>query len=405
MTLAQPTIGHGGGYSSGVALRDPVLVTGSAGPLASGMPARWIVSRRFDLGWFFGGAVVSLAVIGLYFGAGLPILVLWWTWLLAFDGPHIAAAFTRTYLDREEWRARRGVLVRGLLIFGVGPLLLLLGLVTDSAGPFQLFLAAAVLYAYYHIVRQHYGFMALYRAVNGERDRLDRIVDTWTLYVGLWAPYVYFGLTHPRARRVMSLPSTGPAAVAIDAIVIAAVVIWVLTLAAFVARGVVTRSRLNRPKVAYLLTTILLYGLIYFLIARFEPAYAQSNGPDQDFLLLSVLITVFHNIQYLGLVWFYNHNRYGQASPSVGPAFWINRSLVRFLAACGVFSIVYLLFACWTDVFPGCGVFAGVTLGAITASQIGLCLWWGLALQHYYLDQRIWRLSADASLKRYLKLV
>jgi hypothetical protein len=141
------------------------------------------------------------------------------------------------------------------------------------------------------------------------------------------------------------------------------------------------------------------------LIARFEPVYAQSNGPDQDFLLLSVLITVFHNIQYLGLVWFYNRNRYGQASPSVGPAFWINRSLVRFLAACGVFSVVYLLFACWTDVFPGCGVFAGFTLGAITASQIGLCLWWGLALQHYYLDQRIWRLSADASLKRYLKLV
>jgi hypothetical protein len=48
-----------------------------------------------------------------------------------------------------------------------------------------------VLYAYYHIVRQHYGFMALYRAVNGERDRLDRIVDTWTLYVGLWAPYAF----------------------------------------------------------------------------------------------------------------------------------------------------------------------------------------------------------------------
>lgn len=59
-----------------MALRDTVLVTGSAGPRVSGMPARWIVSRRFDLGWFFGGALVSLAVIGLYFGGGLPILVL-----------------------------------------------------------------------------------------------------------------------------------------------------------------------------------------------------------------------------------------------------------------------------------------------------------------------------------------
>jgi hypothetical protein len=385
-------------------MRYPVQVAGSAGALASEMPARWIVSRRFDLGWFFGGAAASLAVIGLYFGVGVPILVVWWTWLLAFDGPHIAAAFTRTYLDREEWRVRRGVLVRGLLIFAVGPLCLLLGLATDSAAPFQLFLAVAVIYAYYHVVRQHYGFLALYRAVNGERGRFDRIVDTWTLYVGLWAPYVYFGLSHPRARRVMSLPSTGPGAVVIEGVVVIAAVVWVLTLAAFLAHVVAARSRRNHPKIAYLLTTVLLYGLIYFLIARFEPAYAESNGPDQDFLLLSVLITVFHNVQYLGLVWFYNRNRYGQTSPSVGPAWWINRSLERFLAVCGLFSIVYLLFACWADVFPGCSVFTGFSLGVITASQIGLCLWWGLALQHYYLDQRIWRLSADTALKRYLKL-
>jgi len=385
-------------------MRYPVQVAGSAGALASEMPARWIVSRRFDLGWFFGGALASLGVIGLYFGVGLPILVIWWTWLLAFDGPHIAAAFTRTYLDREEWSVRRGVLVRGLLIFAVGPLCLLLGLATDSAAPFQLFLAVAVIYAYYHIVRQHYGFLALYRAVNGDRGRLDRIVDTWALYVGLWAPYVYFGLSHPRARRVLSLPSAGPGALAIEIVVVLAAVVWVLALAAFLARVVVARSRRNRPKVAYVLTTVLLYGLIYFLIARFEPVYAASNGPDQDFLLLSVLITVFHNVQYLGLVWFYNRNRYGQASPAAGPAWWINRSLGRFLAACGLFSVVYLLFACWADVFPGCGVFTGLSLGAITASQIGLCLWWGLALQHYYLDQRIWRLSADATLKRHLKL-
>jgi len=385
-------------------MRDPVLAASSTGALAPAMPARWIVSRRFDLGWFFGGAGASLAVIGLYFGVGLPILVLWWTWLLAFDGPHIAAALTRTYLDRDEWRARRDVLRRGLLIFAVGPLFLLLGLATGSAQPFQLFLGLATLYAYYHIVRQHYGFLALYRAVNDDRDRLDRIADTWALYVGLWAPYIYFGLSHPRARLVLSLPSEGPGGLAVEAVIIVACVAWLLTLAVFLARALTARSRPNRPKVAYLLTTVLLYGLIFFLIARYEPVYTESTGPDQDFLLLSVLITVFHNVQYLGLVWFYNRNRYGQATPAVGPAWWINRSLGRFLGVCGLFSVVYLLFACWADVFPGCRIFT-FTVGTITASQIGLCLWWGLALQHYYLDQRIWRLSADAALKRHLKLV
>ena len=52
---------------------------------------RWLVSRTFDLLWFFGGAALSLLVLVLYFVAGAPIVALWWIWLLAFDGPHIGA--------------------------------------------------------------------------------------------------------------------------------------------------------------------------------------------------------------------------------------------------------------------------------------------------------------------------
>ena len=33
--------------------------------------------------------------------------------------------------------------------------------------------------------------------------------------------------------------------------------------------------------------------MIYFLLARFEPVYAGSTGPDQDFLMLSILITIY----------------------------------------------------------------------------------------------------------------
>ena len=379
-------------------------MTQSAVATVSAAPARWIVSRHFDLGWFFGGAGASLAVVALYFGVGVPILVLWWTWLLAFDGPHIAAAFTRTYLDRDEWRARPRVLLVGGLVFAIGPAFLLLTVATGSEGPFQLFLGLATLYGYYHVVRQHYGFLALYRAINHDTGRFDRRLDAWCLYVGLWAPYAYFILSHPRARRLVSPPPDGPVALAVEAAVAGVVGLWILTLLAFATRIVATRGRTNRPKVAYLLTTVLLYGAIYFLIARFEPVYAQSSGPDQDFLLLSVLITLFHNIQYLGLVWFHNQNRYGAATPAGGPAWWINQSFVRFVAVCALFAPVYLLLACWTAVFPGCAIFGATAAGTATASQIGLCLWWGLALQHYYLDQKIWRISGDPVLKRNLRL-
>ena len=358
----------------------------------------WIVSREFDLAWFFGGSLLSLAALAL-FGAGVPILILWWVWLLVFDGPHIAAAFTRTYLDPDEWRQRRGVLVRGLAVFALGPAAIVAGLVLGSDLPFQLFLGGATLYAWYHIVRQHYGFLALYRARDGAVPPLERRLETLFLYIGLWAPYVAFVLGHPRARRLVP-PIPEALRVVEAALGVVIVVGWLVMLGLFGARTI-ARGQVS-PRTAYLLLTVALYGAIYFVIARLEPVYGTSRGPDEDFLLLSVMITVFHNVQYLGLVWFHNRNRY--AEPRAGPAWWVNQSLARFLGACALFAPVYWLLACWTDVFPGCRIFDGGGLGSVTAGQIGLCLWWGLALQHYYLDQKIWRVSRDPALKRHLRL-
>ena len=48
--------------------------------------------------------------------------------------------------------------------------------------------------------------------------------------------------------------------------------------------------------------------------------------------------------------------------------------------------------------------FADRRLGSISWNQIGLCLWWGLAINHYFLDQKIWRIRGDAELQRNLRL-
>src|SRR5688572_4470090 len=92
---------------------------------------RWIVSRPFDLAFFFGGAALSLLFLVLYFAFGAPIVALWWIWLLVFDGPHIGAAFTRTYLDRKEWTRRSRLLLASLSTFLIGPLFLLIGIATQ----------------------------------------------------------------------------------------------------------------------------------------------------------------------------------------------------------------------------------------------------------------------------------
>ena len=363
---------------------------------------RWIVSPAYDLVFFFGGAAASVAALGLYL-AGVPILVLWWTWILAFDGPHIAAAFTRTYLDREEWRQHRALLWASLLAFAAGPVALAAGRVAGSDAPFQLFLGLAVFYAYYHVVRQHYGFLALYVAREGPRRGFR--AERWALYVGCWAPYAYLLLTHARARAALHLPAFGAAGPMEEVAAAALVGAWLAALTTPVVLAARQPDRMRvRPASVYLLVTVALYGIVYLVVARAEPVYARSTGPDQDFLLISVLVTLFHNVQYLGLVWFHNRNRYGGAG-DFGLARRLAASPWVYAAACVVFSLtVYLVLACATGVFPGCMIpreSPGVTP---SANEIGLCLWWGLALHHYWLDQRIWRVRADAPLRRSLGL-
>ena len=364
---------------------------------------RWIVSPTYDLVFFFGGAAASLAALGLYL-AGVPILVLWWTWILVFDGPHIAAAFTRTYLDREEWRLHRRLLLLSLLSFAAGPLALGLGRMLGSDEPFQAFLGLAVAYAYYHVVRQHYGFLALY----GTLERASRAAfraERWALYAGCWAPYAYFLLTHEKARALLRLPPLAGASTLDRLLAGILVVVWLLALTTpvILTAAEPVRDRL-RPSSVYVLVTVALYGLIYLVVARAEPVYARSNGPDQDFLLISVLVTLFHNVQYLGLVWFHNRNRY-RGEGDFGPARALSGSPWTYVAGCLVFSgTVYLLLACATGVFPGCMIPRESHSAAQGASRIGLSLWWGLAVHHYWLDQRIWRVAGNAPLRRNLGL-
>jgi hypothetical protein len=364
--------------------------------------SRWIVSCPFDLAWFFGGAFVSLAIVVAFLALRVPIVALVWIGILVFDGPHMAAAYSRTYVDRVEWRDRRRVLVVPLLAFLVGPLCLFLNVVTRSELPFLAYLGLATFYAYFHVVRQHWGFLALYRSKAGERGR-DLEIDRWSLYVACWTPYAWFLLTHPKARALLLLsPDASPSFVRV--VTLASAAVYLCAVAAFLWRAL--ESRAAPQKIAYFLVTVSLYAFAYFWIGRMEPVYAQSSGPDQDFLLLGLVISVFHNVQYVGLVWFHNRNRYAERDEQHGLARHVNASAKHYLAFVIAFSLgIYLLVACSTGVYPGCQAFlTRRLLGPITINQLGLSLWWGIALHHYYLDQKIWRIRGDDRLRRDLGL-
>jgi hypothetical protein len=47
--------------------------------------------------------------------------------------------------------------------------------------------------------------------------------------------------------------------------------------------------------------------------------------------------------------------------------------------------------------------FAGRSLAPnVTVNQVALAAWWGIALHHYVIDERIWRIRTDAGLRKAL---
>src|SRR5215207_7144902 len=128
----------------------------------------WIGRRSFDLTFFFGGAVLALFALALAVLFRSSIVLLAWVWILLFDGPHMMALYTRTYFDPKARRERRGLLYGSLAVFAVGPVFLALSIAMRSDAAFLAFIGFASIYGYYHVVRQHYGFVALYRAKTKE---------------------------------------------------------------------------------------------------------------------------------------------------------------------------------------------------------------------------------------------
>src|SRR5439155_11779181 len=153
---------------------------------------RWIINAREDLVWFVGSVAASYALLILYITGVLPLIPMVAGWAILIDAPHVFGTLSRTYFDVSEWKTRKRLLLGSLLFFVIGPTLVLLGL------GFTFFFVAA-LWAYYHLVKQHYGFMVLYKKKNNDLAPLDNALDRWLLMFAFNYPFVAFIASDPSA--------------------------------------------------------------------------------------------------------------------------------------------------------------------------------------------------------------
>lgn len=256
----------------------------------------WIIGRTSDLTCLIGGVLVAYGLLGAHLFLGVAAVTIYMAWVLTIDGPHVFATLSRTYLDPEERAARAGMLRSSLGFFALGPAAVALSALAGRRLPYDLFLTVCTLWAYWHVVRQHYGVMVLYEKKAGDTDVIDERVDRIFLYVGLLAPVVGFAAHHPRTLAMVGVdapPSWAPAV---------ALAAWSLLAGAslaLVGRQLVRRKG-GRPVHG---TKLLFLGAATSLsVVLFSPAIAGQVAYEA----IVPIVTSFHNIQYLAIVWFFH---------------------------------------------------------------------------------------------------
>ncbi len=352
---------------------------------------RWIINAREDLIWFVGSVASSYALLILYVTGVMPLIPMVAGWAILIDAPHIFGTLSRTYFDRSEWKTRKRLMLASLVFFIVGPALVLLGLGLP-------FFFVAALWAYYHLVKQHYGFMVLYKKKNDDLAPVDNALDRVLLMFAFNYPFVAFIANDPTAMaRVPDVLHSGVNAVAM--LLLAGTI--VVGTAWLIRQGqrAWLQQPLNVPK--------------YLLLAAAIPMhwFALLTPMPNKAIALVAILTIYHNLQYHRLIWFHNKKYVRTVSGSdrvdprqkYGAAELISRRLLYYIAFGILFGIIYQgprQILGYISLKSGDGTTGAQSL----ATQLGISFLWGYAFIHYYLDSKIWRVRRDPSVGKALNM-
>ncbi len=112
-------------------------------------------------------------------------------------------------------------------------------------------------------------------------------------------------------------------------------------------------------------------------------------------------VTIYHNIQYHRLIWFYNQNKYSPdaaRSRTFGLATLVNSRWLTYVACAALYAIAF-------DVVPRFVLNGEMGLMSVgTRNQIIFSFFAAPGLLHYWIDGHIWKVRSDPGLRVYLQL-
>ena len=411
----------------------------------------WILSPRKDIifyicsalaGWIYVGIIIyailnlknplsdplfTLNIGPLYVPFYLNLLVVV-CWGIFLDAPHLFATLARTMFDPDEWATRRNILLKSWLLFLLGPLLILSPyivsfisslLFNETLSSFDLILGAILftvffkLWAYYHVVRQHWGFVSLYKRKANDYSNLINTIDKWFFRLSLYVPLLMFmtAVWYPNNNTFPDLHLRDNIAYGLSIGGILYPILWLIYLGALLFY-ISFQFYLYTKKVP-------LNGSKLFYLSLIVPLHFVAFSNPIIVLFVTPIVTIGHNIQYHMIVWSYSQNKYPKLT---GKNYTFAKSIfsnVLIYAFLGLMFTLLLYRGPWIDLiqsFTGIalnnlflnsfGMMAGVTNPAQLdlGTQLFAAFLLGWAMQHYYLDSKIWRISKDKNLQKNLNV-
>jgi hypothetical protein len=156
----------------------------------------------------------------------------------------------------------------------------------------------------------------------------------------------------------------------------------------------------NLPKILFFIALIPLYAFINY-------SAAILTAP---LIAFSAFVTIYHDVQYHGIIWFYSKNRYHKpgADKKYGLSVKISRTFVTYALSAIAMGVFLRFLGCAFEIHPGCGPFVltsdTIMFGNITTKELLYSVIIGIPLHHYFVDQYIWRPSKDKTLQKDLNL-
>jgi uncharacterized membrane protein len=360
---------------------------------------RWIISARDDLIWLIGSVASSYLLLILYVKGIIPLVPMVAVWAILIDAPHVFGTFSRTYFDRTERRNRSHLLWGSLLFFAIGPLMVF-------AGAGLIFFFVAALWAYYHLVKQHYGFMVLYKKKNNDLAPVDNALDRLLLLFAFNYPFVAFIARDPEA--MARVPATLQSGVnGLASILLAGTVVLGLAWLGRQIQRALTGEPLDVPKYLLLAAAIPMHWFVLLTPMPHKP------------IAIVAILTIYHNLQYHRLIWFHNQKytdlrgsslTVREGSPvttdlreKYGAAELISRRLLYYVAFGVLFGLIYQgprQILGYISLKNGDGLSGAQSF----PTQLGISFLWGYAFIHYYLDSKIWRIRRDPSVGKALNM-